>query len=74
MSNFLNKISQAFSELTPSHRAVASYISENIDSVAFKTLEELAEDIGVSTTTVIRFAKTMGYDASAQCRRKYKAK
>ena len=62
MSNFLNKISQAFSELTPSHRAVASYISENIDSVAFKTLEELAEDIGVSTTTVIRFAKTMGYD------------
>ena len=62
MSNFLNKISQAFSELTPSHRAVALYISENIDSVAFKTLEELAEDIGVSTTTVIRFAKTMGYD------------
>jgi len=66
MSEFLDKISQQFSSYTPSHKTVASFISENIDTVAFKTLEELAEDIGVSTTTVIRFARVMGYDGFSQ--------
>ena len=40
---------------------VAEYLLDNQDSVAFCTLEEMASRIGVSTNTVIRFAKMLGY-------------
>jgi len=33
----------------------------SLDSCAFDTLEEISEKIGVSTTTVIRFSRALGY-------------
>jgi DNA-binding MurR/RpiR family transcriptional regulator len=62
LSNFLSTIADKFNDLTNSQRIVASYITDNIDNVAFRTLDELAALIGVSTTTVIRFARTLGYE------------
>jgi len=35
---------------------------ENINSIAFNTLDDLALKIGVSTTTIIRFARILGYN------------
>lgn len=61
MSDVLYKITDHFSSLTNSQRIVANYISGNISHVAFSTLDELALKIGVSTTTVIRFARALGY-------------
>ena len=34
--------------------------------IAFSTLEELAEKIGVSTTTVIRFARALDYSGFSE--------
>lgn len=62
MIDLQNKINERIKTLTPSQRVVADYISDNISSVAFTTLDELALDIGVSTTTVIRFTRALGYD------------
>jgi DNA-binding MurR/RpiR family transcriptional regulator len=39
----------------------ADYLLENRNDITFATLEELAAKIGVSTTTVIRLARTLGY-------------
>ncbi len=61
MSDFIERVAEHFDELTKSHKDVANYFLYNLDKVAVNTLEELAGIVGVSTTTIIRFAKQMGY-------------
>lgn len=62
MSTLLNKITDNYHILTNSQRKVANYISGNIDKIAFYTLDELASKIDVSTTTIIRFARKLGFN------------
>ncbi|RKL62669.1 MurR/RpiR family transcriptional regulator [Thermoanaerobacteraceae bacterium SP2] len=61
VSDILNKVSQVFDSLTQSQKTVANYVMENINTIAFNTLDDLAQKIGVSTTTIIRFARRLGY-------------
>lgn len=61
MSEFLDNISEKFDSFTYSQKTIASYFMDNLDTIAFYTLENLALEIGVSTTTIIRFARIMGY-------------
>jgi DNA-binding MurR/RpiR family transcriptional regulator len=61
MSNFLNRIPEKMNSLSRNQQIVASYIMENLENVAFDTLKELANKINVSTTTIIRFARELGY-------------
>jgi DNA-binding MurR/RpiR family transcriptional regulator len=61
MSDILTKISEEFNSFTHSQKAVANYVIENTNTLAFSTLDDFAMQIGVSTTTVIRFARTLGY-------------
>ncbi|MEI6100890.1 MAG: MurR/RpiR family transcriptional regulator [Eubacteriales bacterium] len=61
MSDILTKISDEFNSFTHSQKAVANYVIENTNTLAFCTLDDFAMQIGVSTTTVIRFARTLGY-------------
>lgn len=61
MSIFLQALNNNYSNFTRSQKMIADYLSNNLNSIAFCTLEELAERIGVSTTTVIRFSRALGY-------------
>lgn len=61
MSEILQKVTEVFDNLTPSQKTVANFVIENINNIAFITLDDLAQKIGVSTTTVIRFARMLGY-------------
>jgi DNA-binding MurR/RpiR family transcriptional regulator len=45
---------------------VADYILQHMDSVPFCTLGDLADKIGVSTTTVIRFARSNGCEGYSE--------
>ena len=49
-----------YGEMTKSNRKIADYVLANWESIAFSTLDEVAGQIGVSTTTVIRFARMLG--------------
>ena len=60
------KISAAYSALTYSQRKVANYVQEKYEDVAFETLEKLAAKAGVSTTTVIRFSRALGYSGYSE--------
>ncbi len=62
MSDVLYLIGEKSEEMTPSLRIVAKYMQNNIDSVAFDTLDNVAAKIKVSTTSVIRFARFLGFD------------
>lgn len=43
-------------------RAIARYITENYDKAAFMTASKLGSTVGVSESTVVRFAMELGYD------------
>ncbi|RGX54604.1 MULTISPECIES: MurR/RpiR family transcriptional regulator [Anaerotruncus] len=61
MPDFSGKVSGKFDTLTHSQKAVAHYAMEHMDMIAFNTLDDIATKIGVSTTTIIRFARELGY-------------
>ena len=43
-------------------RLIARYISESYDKAAFMTASKLGKTVGVSESTVVRFATELGYD------------
>ena len=43
-------------------RRIASYITESYDKAAFMTASKLGKAVGVSESTVVRFAMELGYD------------
>lgn len=47
--------------MTPSERAIAAWMRENITSLPYSTGAQIASDIGVSEMTLIRFLRCLGY-------------
>lgn len=62
MLDILELIRNKSINLTKSHQKIVHYITNNTNTVAFSTLQDVALKVGVSTTTVIRFARELGYD------------
>jgi DNA-binding MurR/RpiR family transcriptional regulator len=58
----LEKIRQQYPKLSKSQKKIAKSILESWESVAFTSPEEFGNRLGVSETTVIRFAKRLGYE------------
>ena len=58
----LSRISDNRSRMSKSHKAIASYITEHYDQAVFMTAAKLGETLGVSESTVVRFADRIGYD------------
>lgn len=73
MSDFITTITQRFETFTNSQKTVADYLLNHLNAVAFMTLEDLAMQIGVSTTTVIRFARALGYDGYSEMQKNIQA-
>ena len=46
---------------TPTERAIASYLRQNLQSLPFETAATVAEQIGVSEASIGRFCRTIGY-------------
>ncbi len=61
MGSFQSRIPAKMNSFSRNQTIVANYIMENMENVAFDTLKELATKINVSTTTIIRFARELGY-------------
>lgn len=59
--SFIKRIQEKFHAMSPKNKKLAEYLSDNYDKVVFQTAKALAEDVGVSEATVIRFATTLGY-------------
>ena len=59
-NDLLAKISLSMPKMSKGHRAIAKYILENYDKAAFMTASRLGEIVGVSESTVVRFAGTVG--------------
>ena len=62
----INKENHKFSK---GQRMICRYISENYDKAAFMTAGKLGQTVGVSESTVVRFATELGYDGYPGMRR-----
>ena len=49
-------------EFSKGQRAIAQYIMESYDKAAFMTASKLGKTVGVSESTVVRFAVDLGFD------------
>ncbi len=69
LSDFKRRLEGHFQDLTKSEQRIASYLLTNHDEAAFLPAAELAQRVGVSSPTVVRFARSVGYDSFPELRR-----
>ena len=60
-NNFNQRIREKFHDLSNAHKNLAEYIISNSDKAAFLTASRLGSLVGVSESTVIRFATSLDY-------------
>ena len=69
MQDMLRRLNQSGKRLSKGHRKIAEYIVEHYDKAVFMTASKLGEKVGVSESTVVRFASAMGYEGYPQLQR-----
>ena len=61
-SDILSVLQHKASDFSKGQRLLAAYILESYDKAAFMTASKLGKTVGVSESTVVRFAVEIGYD------------
>ena len=56
-----NRLNEAYGSLSKGQKLLATYITDNYDKAVFLTAAKLGEVVGVSESTVVRFATHLGY-------------
>ncbi len=59
--SLLAKMDENLRRLSKGHKKIAAYIQENYDKAAFMTAAALGQKVGVSESTVVRFATELGF-------------
>ena len=62
MDNILQKLKDSYSTFSKGQKLIADYIIDHYDKAAFMTAAKLGDTVGVSESTVVRFAIELGYD------------
>ena len=60
--DILTAIHNTSGHFSKGQRAIANYIAQSYDKAAFMTASKLGKTVGVSESTVVRFAVELGYD------------
>lgn len=61
-SDVLKRIHERFPHLSKGQKLLATYITEHYDKAVYLTASRLGSVVGVSESTVVRFANELGYD------------
>lgn len=69
MQDMIDRLNQSGKRLSKGHRKIAQYIVEHYEKAVFMTASRLGESVGVSESTVVRFASAMGYEGYPQLQR-----
>ena len=60
-NKLLNKIDKNYEQMSKGQKLLADYILKNYDKAVFLTAAKLGKVVGVSESTVVRFATQLGY-------------
>ena len=61
MEDMINRMNEKFPYMSKGQKKLAGYITANYDRAVFMTAAKMGEAVGVSESTVIRFAAILGY-------------
>ena len=68
-NDLLKVLSKGSNQFSKGQRIIAKYILNNYDKAAFMTAGRLGKIVGVSESTVVRFAAELGYDGYPSMRK-----
>lgn len=60
--DIISLMKQRQPKMSKSHKAIAAYIMDNYEQAVFMTAAQLGKTVGISESTVVRFAASLGYD------------
>ena len=66
MKHLLSRIEKMMPGFSKGQRRIAQYIEDHYDKAAFMTASKLGATVGVSESTVVRFATEVGYEGYPQ--------
>ena len=66
-NDLLNRINAKYSTMSKGHKLLATYITDNYDKAVFLTAAKMGETVGISESTVVRFATSLGYKGYPDC-------
>jgi DNA-binding MurR/RpiR family transcriptional regulator len=72
--DFNKLVAEHYDQLTKSEKRIADYMRQNQDEVAFLSAAEIAEQLDLSEATMVRFARTLGFDSYPAMREVLQAK
>ena len=61
-NDIITRINEKFGTMSKSHKAIAAFITDHYDQAVFMTAAKLGKTLGISESTVVRFASGLGYD------------
>ncbi len=60
-NDLLNRMNKNYSKMSKGQKLLATYITDNYDRAVFLTAAKMGDIVGVSESTVVRFAMSLGY-------------
>ncbi|MBQ1546359.1 MAG: MurR/RpiR family transcriptional regulator [Clostridia bacterium] len=69
VQHLLDRVNEAYSGLSKRQKLIAEYIMKHHDKAAYMTASRLGETVGVSESTVVRFAVEIGYEGYPELQR-----
>ncbi|MBQ7821246.1 MAG: MurR/RpiR family transcriptional regulator [Clostridia bacterium] len=60
--DLIKRIETALPKMSKGHKLIASFILEHYDKAAYMTASKLGAEVGISESTVVRFADELGFD------------
>lgn len=60
-NELISRVNEKYSSLSKGQKLLATYITDNYDKAVFLTAAKLGKVVGVSESTVVRFATQLGY-------------
>ncbi len=61
-NSIIDRINENIGEMSKSHKIIAKFICNHYDQAVFMTAAKLGETVGISESTVVRFASGLGFD------------
>lgn len=65
-NDIISRINEKYAKMSKGHKAIASYVTDHYDQAAFMTAARLGKELGISESTVVRFAAAIGYEGYPQ--------
>lgn len=61
-NDVITRINERYPKMSKGHKLIATFIADHYDQAVFMTAAKLGESVGISESTVVRFAMALGYE------------